>query len=206
MKGISMTLSSLTVGSIGTNCYILYDEKTLDAVVIDPSDEAALAEARIKALGLQVRGILLTHGHFDHGGDADRIRKLTGAPIYVHPADRTLPSWLTHGLSGDRDLAEGDLLDFAGLRFTVLHTPGHTPGSLCFLCEDLLFAGDTLFAGSCGRTDLPGGSGADMLRSLRRLAELEGDYRVLPGHGEETTLAAERETNPYMRMALRRIE
>ena len=196
-----MKLTSLTVGSIGTNCYILYNETTKAAVVIDPSDEATLVEARIEALGLQVQAILLTHGHFDHGGDVARIRKRTGAPVYLHPADRALPSWLTHGLTADRDLADGDELELAGMVFTVLHTPGHTPGSVCFLCGDLLFAGDTLFAGSCGRTDLPGGSGADMLRSLRRLAELDGDYRVFPGHGEETTLERERRRNPYVQMA-----
>ena len=196
-----MKLTSLTVGSIGTNCYILYNEDTKDAVVIDPSDEATLVEARIRALGLTVRGILLTHGHFDHGGDVARIRQLTAAPVYLHPADRTLPSWLTHGLGDTEDLADGDTLEFADLRFSVLHTPGHTPGSVCFLCEDALFAGDTLFAGSCGRTDLPGGSWTDMCASLRRLAELPGNYRVFPGHGEQTDLEQERRGNPYLQMA-----
>ena len=196
-----MKLTSLTAGSIGTNCYILYDEATLDAVVIDPSDEAALAEARIQALGLRVRAILLTHGHFDHGGDVERIRRRTGAPVYLHPADTALPSWLTHGVTHTDEISDGEELDLAGMRFRVLHTPGHTPGSVCFLCGELLFAGDTLFAGSCGRTDLPGGSGADMMRSLRRLAELPGDYRVLPGHGEETALERERRSNPYLQMA-----
>ena len=201
-----MTVTSLPVGSIGTNCYLLYDETTKDAAVIDPSDNAKPVAARIKELGLNVRAILLTHGHFDHCGDVKRIRKLTGAQVFVHPADRDLPLPLNRGLVADRDLADGDLLDLAGTRLRVLHTPGHTPGSVCFLCGDLLFSGDTLFAGSCGRTDLPGGSPADMIRSLRRLAELAGDYTVYPGHGEETTLAAERETNPFLQMALRRIE
>ena len=197
-----MKLTALTVGSIETNCYIVYDEETKGAVVIDPGDDAALVEARIAALGLQVRAILLTHGHFDHGGDTERIRRLSGAPVYLHPADRALPSWLTHGLSADVDLHDGDELDFDGLRFRVLHTPGHTPGSVCFLCGTLLFAGDTLFAGSCGRTDLPGGSWQDMAASLRRLAELDGDYTVYPGHGEPTTLDEERANNPYLEMAL----
>ena len=196
-----MQITSLISGSIGTNCYIIYNEEK-QAVVVDPSDDAALAEARIAALGLEVRAILLTHGHFDHGGDADRVRRLTGAPVYLHPADRALPSWLTHGLTADRELADGDELDFDGLRFKVLHTPGHTPGSVCFLCGDVLLAGDTLFAGSCGRTDLPGGSWKAMAASLRRLAQLEGDYTVLPGHGEATTLSEEREGNPYMEMAM----
>ncbi len=197
-----MKLTSMTVGSIGTNCYIMYNEDTKAAAVIDPGDDAALVEARIAALGLQVRAILLTHGHFDHGGDTERIRRLSGAPVYLHPADRALPSWLTHGLSADVDLHDGDELDFDGLRFRVLHTPGHTPGSVCFLCGTLLFAGDTLFAGSCGRTDLPGGSWQDMAASLRRLAELDGDYTVYPGHGEPTTLDEERANNPYLEMAL----
>ncbi len=201
-----MTVTSLPVGSIGTNCYLLYDETTKNAVVIDPGDDAEPAAARIGALGLKVRGILLTHGHFDHCGDVKRIRELTGAQVFVHPADRDLPLPLNRGLVADRDLADGDVLDLAGTQVKVLHTPGHTPGSVCFLCGDLLFSGDTLFAGSCGRTDLPGGSPADMIRSFRRLAELAGDYTVYPGHGEETTLAAERETNPFLQMALRRIE
>ena len=197
-----MKLTALTVGSIETNCYIVYDEETKGAVVIDPSDDAELVEARIAALGLTPRAILLTHGHFDHGGDVGRLLARWPAPVYCHPADRALPSWLTHGLSADVDLHDGDELDFDGLRFRVLHTPGHTPGSVCFLCGTLLFAGDTLFAGSCGRTDLPGGSWQDMAASLRRLAELDGDYTVYPGHGEPTTLDEERANNPYLEMAL----
>lgn len=196
-----MTVTSLPVGSIGTNCYLLYDETTRDAAVIDPGDNAKPVAARIRELGLNVRGILLTHGHFDHCGDVKRIRKLTGAQVFVHPADRDLPIMLRRGLEADRDLADGDVLDLAGTRLRVLHTPGHTPGSVCFLCGDLLFSGDTLFAGSCGRTDFPGGSWPEMLASLRRLAELEGDYKVYPGHGEETTLEQERRFNPYMAQA-----
>lgn len=197
-----MKLTALCVGSIGTNCYIVYDETTRDAVVIDPSDEASLVAARIAALDLTLRAILLTHGHFDHGGDAGRLKKTSDVPVYVHQADKSLPSWLTHGLCADRTYADGDKLDFAGLRFTVLHTPGHTPGGVCLLCGSWLFAGDTLFAGSCGRTDLPGGNWNQMAASLRRLAALEGDFVVLPGHGEQTTLSAERESNPYIEMAL----
>lgn len=197
-----MKLTALTVGSINTNCYILYVEDTRAAVVIDPSDDATLVLARIEALGLHVRAILLTHAHFDHGGDAPRICERTGAPLYAHPADRALPSWLTHGLEWTHDLADGQTLDLDGLHLQVLHTPGHTPGGVCFLCGDQLFAGDTLFAGSCGRTDLPGGSWDEMRASLRRLAALEGDYRVYPGHGDATTLAAERRENPYLQMAL----
>ncbi len=197
-----MKITQLTVGSIGTNCYMVYDEQTKAAVVIDPSDEAQLVEARIEALGLKVRAVLLTHGHFDHSGEAAKVAARAGVSIWMHPADKALPSWLTHGLPETRDLADAQTLDFDGLRFTVIHTPGHTPGSVCFRCGERLFAGDTLFAGSCGRTDLPGGSWQDMSASLRRLAALEGDCAVYPGHGEATTLDAERAGNQYLRMAL----
>ena len=199
-----MKLTQLTVGSIGTNCYMLYDETSKAAVVMDPSDEAVLVAARIEALGLDVKAVLLTHGHFDHSGEAAKIADRAGVPIWMHPADRALPSWLTHGVRFDRELAEGRSLDFQGMAFTVLHTPGHTPGSVCFLWQvgGALFAGDTLFQGSCGRTDLPGGSGKDMTASLRRLAALEGDLAVCPGHGDPSSLAAEREENPYVEMAL----
>ena len=198
-----MIITQLTVGSIETNCYIIYDEQTKAAVVIDPSDEAVLVEARIKALDLRVRAVLLTHGHFDHSGEAAMIEDKAGVSIWMHPADKALPSWLTHGLPETLDLADGETLDFDGLCFTVLHTPGHTPGSVCFRCGDGLFAGDTLFAGSCGRTDLAGGSWKDMAASLRRLAALEGDLAVYPGHGEATRLEAERAGNQYLRMALK---
>lgn len=197
-----MQITSLTAGSIGTNCYMIYQEDTKAAVVIDPSDEAVLAAARIEALGLDVKAVLLTHGHFDHSGEAAMIADKAGAPVWMHPADRELPSWLIHGLPETHDLADGADLDFDGLRFSVIHTPGHTPGSVCFRCGDMLFAGDTLFAGSCGRTDLPGGSWQDMAASLRRLASLDGDCAVYPGHGEATTLAAERSANQYMQMAV----
>ena len=198
-----MRLTTLTVGSIGTNCYMLYHEESKAAVIIDPGDDATLVAARLDALGLRPLAILLTHAHFDHGGDVGRLLAKHAVPVYCHPADRALPSWLTHGLEWSDELSEGQTLDFEGLRFTVLHTPGHTPGSVCLLCGNMLFAGDTLFAGSCGRTDLPGGSWKDMAASLRRLASLEGNYTVYPGHGEPTTLAEEREGNPYMEMALK---
>lgn len=198
-----MTLTSLAVGSIETNCYILYDEASKIGVVIDPSDDARLVQARIQALNLKICAILLTHAHFDHGGDVARIQAFVGGvPVWAHPADQALPSWLRHRLQWTDELADGQVLSFGSLRIQVLHTPGHTPGSVCFLCEDLLFAGDTLFAGSCGRTDLPGGSWEQMSASLRRLAALEGDYRVYPGHGGATTLDTERRENPFLRMAL----
>ena len=197
-----MKITSLIVGSIGTNSYIVYNEETKGAVVIDPSDDARLVEARLDALGLELRAILLTHAHFDHGGDKQRLLKKRKVPVYCHPEERRLPSWLTHRLNWSNDYYDGDILEFDGIRFTVLHTPGHTPGSVCLLCGDTLFTGDTLFEGSCGRTDLPCGDLRAMYASLRRLAGLEGDYKVCPGHGELTTLEAERENNPYVQIAL----
>ncbi len=197
-----MKLLSLTAGSIGTNCYLLYDEDTKDAVVIDPSDDAGALALKIEKLGLKVHAILLTHGHFDHGGDVERIRKLTGAPVYLHPADRGLGLGISR-LGATEDLSDGMVLHLIGTEIQVLHTPGHTPGSVCFVVGSLLFSGDTLFAGSCGRTDLPGGNGIQLLGSLRRLAELEGDYSVYPGHGEPTSLESERQSNYYMAQAMK---
>ena len=179
-----MKLTALTVGSIDTNCYILYAEDTRAAVVIDPSDDATLVLARIEALGLHVRAILLTHAHFDHGGDAPRICARTGAPLYAHPADRALPSWLTHGLEWTHDLADGQTLDLDGLRLRVLHTPGHTPGGVCYQIGENLFTGDTLFADGWGRTDLPGGSDKELSASLRRVIPLARKMPFFPGHGE----------------------
>lgn len=195
-----MKITSMTTGSIGTNCYLLYDEATKDAVVIDPSDYSVKVASQIEKLGLKVRAILLTHGHFDHGGDVERIRKLTGAPVYLHPADRGLGLGINR-LGATEDLSDGMVLRLLGTEFRVLHTPGHTPGSVCFLVGDVLFSGDTLFAESCGRTDLPGGNGDQLLRSLRRLAELPGDYDVYPGHEEATSLEYERQNNFYMAQA-----
>ena len=193
-----MKIICLTTGSIDTNCYIIYNENA--AVVIDPSDDASPVLARLAALGVAVQAVLLTHGHFDHAADARRAAGT--APIYLHPADWGLPSWLTHGLPETLNLTDGETLDFGGLRFTVLHTPGHTPGGVCFRCGDALFVGDTLFAGSCGRTDLPGGSWKTLAASLRRLAALPDNPTVYPGHGDATTLADERESNPYLQMAV----
>ena len=198
-----MKILSMTTGSIGTNCYLLYDEDTKDALVIDPSDDAGPLTGQIEKLELRVQAILLTHGHYDHGGDVDRIRTRSDCPVYLHPADLTLPAQWRSGLANTADLSDGMVLPLLGTEFRVLHTPGHTPGSVCFLCGELLFSGDTLFAGSCGRTDLPGGSGADILRSLRRLAELPGNYTVCPGHGELSTLNQERQSNFYIAQAMR---
>ena len=199
-----MKVSYLPLGAIATNCYIAYDEDTSRAAVIDPGDQAEDLLKILQDQGLTVGLILLTHGHFDHTGAVDALREKTEAPVYIHRLDLDR-SICRDALDLDGDFCfydEGDQVSLDSMTFRVLHTPGHTPGSVCLLCGELLFAGDTLFAGSCGRTDLPKGNWDDMERSLKRLYELEGDYTVLPGHEGLSTLDRERQVNPFMRQAL----
>ena len=194
-----MQILATQVGSLQTNCYIAWAEESDRCVVIDPGEDAATILAAVNARGKTVEAILLTHGHFDHVGGVSAIRTATGCKVYLHRADLELPVHMTAGLLSPTDYYdEGDTLCLAGLQLQVLHTPGHTPGSVCLVCEDVIFSGDTLFAGTCGRTDFPGGSYSQMLQSLKRLAALEGNYQVLPGHAEQTTLERERKTNPFM--------
>ncbi len=192
-----MELYTLPLGSYMTNCYIV-SGKPGACVVIDPGFEPERVIAFLENKGLIPEGILLTHGHFDHVGGVMPIRERYGCPVYLAPEDLKLPVYLTLPIGATTDVEEGDILDLAGISFRVLHTPGHTEGSVCYLTENALFAGDTLFEGSCGRTDLPGGSVPKMLDSLKRLRELEFTGGVFPGHGDSTTLAQERKTNPYL--------
>lgn len=203
-----MTIRCLPLGAMQANCYLLSDDKGITAV-IDPGDEAATILETVRGEGLAVEAILLTHAHFDHILAADEVRLETGAPVYVYEADapaladprRSLTMLAQSGagtLQADRLLKDGEMLRVGELSVVVLHTPGHTPGSCCFWCGDALFSGDTLFAGSIGRTDFPGGDDQAMAASLRMLAALEGDIRVFPGHGESTTLSRERVENPYL--------
>ena len=204
-----MTIERIQMPPIGTNSYLVVSEAG-GCAVIDPAADAARILERCARLGAAVRLILLTHGHFDHIGAVAELKRTTGAPVLISAADAPMLTDPDRSLAAsfgmeqqtvrpDRLLQEGDALELDELTFTVLETPGHTPGSLCFQCGDMLFSGDTLFCGSIGRTDFPGGSKTDMQRSLRRLAGLEGDLRVLPGHEAETTLEHERRRNPYLR-------
>ena len=203
-----MNVKMLQVGPIGTNCYILEEETTREAAVIDPGGDAPEI---LRALeGAELRYILLTHGHYDHtGAAAALLEAFPQAAVYIHRADYedVDPSLfpLRTQVPGVNFYGEGDGISFNGdtVNIQVLHTPGHSEGSVTLRCGDLLFCGDTLFAGSCGRTDFPGGSVPKILASLRRLGELEGDLQVLPGHMEPSTLEAERKQNPYLRQALR---
>ncbi len=199
-----MKISTTQVGPIGTNCYIREDAR--QAAVIDPGGDASRLLAALE--GAEVRYILLTHGHYDHTGAAAALAAaFPQAAVYIHEKDyRDVDPGLfplRTELSSVNFYGEGDRLTLGGLELQVLHTPGHSEGSVTLRCGDVLFCGDTLFAGSCGRTDLPGGDTAKILASLRRLGELEGDLRVLPGHMEGSTLGRERQVNPYLRQAMR---
>ena len=190
---------ALALGAYQTNCYIIHDEASETCCVIDPGYDSDLILDKLDSLGLSLEAILLTHGHFDHVGAVKELAAETGCDVYIHSSDLTMPPMMTAGpLYYTKTYAEGSQLNLAGLEITVLHTPGHTPGSVCLLCGTSLFSGDTLFQGSCGRTDLPGGDWATILQSLKRLAGIEGNFWVFPGHGGSTTLRDEKKYNPYM--------
>lgn len=195
-----LTLHTLPLGAYQTNCYILHQEASSSCVVIDPGYTPEVILDFLSGKGLTLEAILLTHGHFDHVGAVRDLAAETGCRVWLNPDDLSMPPKLTAGpLYYTDTYSEGDTISPAGISFQVLSTPGHTPGSVCLIAEDFLFSGDTLFAGSCGRTDLPGGSTRAIRESLRRLAALPQDYSVHPGHGESTTLAWEKQYNPYMR-------
>ena len=194
-----LTLHTLPLGAYQTNCYILHQEASSSCVVIDPGYTPGVILDFLSGKGLTLEAILLTHGHFDHVGAVRDLAAETGCRVWLNPDDLSMPPQLTAGpLYYTDTYSEGDTISPAGIPFRVLSTPGHTPGSVCLIAEDFLFSGDTLFAGSCGRTDLPGGSTRAIRESLRRLAALPQDYSVHPGHGESTTLAWEKQYNPYM--------
>jgi len=208
-----MILETFPVGPIQCNCTILGDEQTREAIVIDPGDEVARIHQRLTALGLKLKQIVVTHAHIDHVGGALELKRLTGAPILLNENDLPLlqmmdeqAGWLgmatPETAPPDETLADGQLVGLENYPAQVLHTPGHTQGSVClhFAPLKLVIAGDTLFAGSIGRTDLPGGDTAQILESIHsRLLTLPDETKVLPGHGPVTTIGAERRRNPFLR-------
>ena len=199
-----MKLETMVVGPLATNCYILWDEQTNEAAVIDPGAAGQKIADFLTVHGLTLRMILLTHAHYDHVGGLKLLHELTGAPVYVSTADSTDPAGMTHGrLIFTNTYDDGDELTLGSIKIRVIATPGHTPGGVCLLAGDLLFSGDTLFAGSCGRTDFQGGDQRAMMASLRKLGQLPGNPQVLPGHMESSTLDDERQYNPWMREALK---
>lgn len=189
-----------------TNCYILADEKTKAAAIIDPGENVPEIKELVKKDKLDVRAIFLTHGHYDHvGGVAALRKKYKDIPVYLHPEDAGKDTELmpTRALDPVTLWRDGDVVMVGELQVEVLHTPGHSAGSVTLRCQDVLFTGDTLFTQSVGRTDFPGGSQEALMASLKRLGELEGDYQVLPGHDTFTSLDQERQGNPYLKQALR---
>jgi glyoxylase-like metal-dependent hydrolase (beta-lactamase superfamily II) len=208
-----MILETFPVGPLQCNCTILGDEQSHEAIVIDPGDEVSRIARRLRELGLKLKQILVTHAHIDHVGGALHLKKLTGAPIFFNENDLPLLKMMDSqaGWIGiptpdtappDENLADGLVVGLARYPAEVLHTPGHTQGSVClhFAPLKLLIGGDTLFAGSIGRTDLPGGNYPQIIDSIQsRLLTLPDETKVLTGHGSATTIGAERSGNPFLR-------
>ncbi len=206
-------LIRMTVGMVMTNCYIGYNEDTREAFIVDPGDDARRISQTVREEKLNVKGILLTHGHFDHIMAVPELKAEFGAPVYAHEAEEKLlkdtqmnlsAPWVGRALSleAERLLKDGEKFELAGFEIQAVHTPGHTAGGVSYYleAEGVLFSGDTLFRGSYGRVDLPTASGAEIARSIcEKLLPLPEETAVYPGHERETTIASERKYNPLSR-------
>lgn len=202
----------LQVGMLGTNCYIVYDDATLEGYIIDPGGDSRTVLDLASRIGLVCRGVLCTHGHMDHVGAVGKVAEATGSTVYISERDSGILDGTARGLKdrlgslvvskprGVELIGAGDSLPFGEHQLEVLATPGHTKGSLSFLADKLLFCGDLVFQGSVGRTDLRGGSMEELLDSVRReVFTLPPDARIMPGHGPDTTVDSESATNPFLR-------
>ena len=205
-----MIIKTLAVGPIMANCFILGCDETLEAAVIDPGDEADRILFALAESNLTTKLIINTHGHFDHVGANKRLNEVTAAPILIHPLDKPMLSQLADSAAAwgmkadnspapDRELQDGDEVTFGKMALKVLHTPRHTPGGISLYTDNEVFVGDTLFAGSIGRTDFPGGSFETLKESIQqKLFKLSDDLKVYPGHNQATTIGVEKRNNPFV--------
>ena len=205
-----MILVRLVVGPLQVNCYILADEKTKDAVIIDPGDDADEILRIVREKGLKVKYLVNTHAHFDHVGANKKIKEETGAQLLLHEKDAVvLRNAISHAAvfnltttaspEADRYVQQGDVISAGEISLRVLHTPGHSPGGICLAEHGMVFTGDSLFAGSVGRTDFPGGDLMTLLGGIKmHLLSLSDETRVFPGHGPDTTIGDERRENPFL--------
>lgn len=205
-----MRIIKLEVGNLGANCYIVYCEKTLKGAVIDPGGNFQDIINILEREKIEIASIINTHGHADHIGDNDKIKEHTGAPILIHKEDAGMLTSSQGNLSlyigknlvckpADHLLTDEEMIQIGEMQLQILHTPGHTPGGICIKADDVVFSGDTLFEQSVGRSDFPGGSHNQLIKSIKeKLLTLPDSTKVLPGHGAETTIGHERYNNPFI--------
>lgn len=202
-----MILKRLVVGHFGSNCYIVGSEKTRDGLIVDPGAQGRDILRSVRELGLDIKFVVITHGHVDHIGALKEVKEGTGAQVAIHADDTGFLRRLSMATvysrsfppSPEKLLSDGDSLDVGELHFVVLHTPGHSPGGICLLGHGVVFSGDTLFQGSIGRTDFPSADHRQLMNSIyTKLMPLPDDTIVLPGHGPETTIGVERRSNPFL--------
>lgn len=208
---MKLAVNGLVVGPIQSNCYIVWDKDTSRGAVVDPGGDLENIKRAVGEAGCSVEWVLLTHGHFDHVFYAQDIAEIYGAKIAIHPSDVELmhdtldiaESFYNLGeykpAEPDKLLSDGDIIAIGDLQIRVMHTPGHSPGGVCYDCGTVVFTGDTLFAGSVGRTDFPGGSFEQLVSSIKnKLFVLDDSVIVLPGHGPQSSIGAEKRSNPFV--------